>query len=97
MARTNIDIDEEACALVMRQRGLTTKREAVNYALRKAAIVPFTIEEILALPPIDIYDVELDEIAPAERLGYLVEDRGWRLDEARHYLRDWGVEFVDIA
>lgn len=34
MARTNIDIDEEACAAVMRRYGLHTKREAVNFALR---------------------------------------------------------------
>lgn len=37
MARTNIDIDEEACAAVMRRFGLSTKREAVNYALRELA------------------------------------------------------------
>jgi len=97
MARTNIDIDEEACALVMRQRGFTTKREAVNYALQKAAIEAYTIDEILALPPIDVYDVELDEIPAAERLAYLVHDRDYELDEARDYLRRWGVEFVDVA
>ena len=37
MARTNIDIDEEACAAVMRRYGCKTKREAVNLALRQAA------------------------------------------------------------
>ncbi len=97
MARTNIDIDEEACALVMRQRGFTTKREAINYALRKAAIVPYTIEEILALPPIDIYDVEIDEYAPSERLGYLVNNRRYTPEEARDYLTRHGVEFEDVA
>jgi len=35
MARTNIDIDEEACAVVMRRYGLATKRDAVNFALRE--------------------------------------------------------------
>lgn len=49
MARTNLDIDEEACARVMKQRGFTTKRDAVNYALRKVAIVPITLDEILAM------------------------------------------------
>ncbi len=34
MTRTNIDIDDEACAEVMRRYGLSTKREAVNFALR---------------------------------------------------------------
>ena len=37
MSRTNIDIDERACAEVMRRYGLQTKREAVNLALRTLA------------------------------------------------------------
>lgn len=38
MARTNIDIDEDACRVVMRRFGLSTKRDAVNFALRELAI-----------------------------------------------------------
>ena len=51
MARTNIDIDEEACAAVMRRYGLTTKRDAVNFALRSVAreVEPMTVEEIRGL------------------------------------------------
>jgi Arc/MetJ family transcription regulator len=37
MARTNIDIDDAACALIMRRYGLSTKRDAVNFALRELA------------------------------------------------------------
>jgi Arc/MetJ family transcription regulator len=37
MARTNIDIDEEACAEVMRRYELASKRDAVNMALRALA------------------------------------------------------------
>ncbi|MGA2014780.1 MAG: type II toxin-antitoxin system VapB family antitoxin [Solirubrobacteraceae bacterium] len=37
MARTNVDIDELACAEVMRRYELRTKREAVNLALRTLA------------------------------------------------------------
>ncbi|MHB1500160.1 MAG: type II toxin-antitoxin system VapB family antitoxin [Candidatus Dormibacteria bacterium] len=37
MARTNIDLDEEACARVMRRYGLRTKRDTVNFALRELA------------------------------------------------------------
>lgn len=37
MSRTTINIDDEACAEVMRRYGLTTKREAVNFALRALA------------------------------------------------------------
>ena len=40
MSRTNINIDEEACAEVMRRYCLTTKREAVNFALRSLAAEP---------------------------------------------------------
>ena len=49
MARTNIDIDDEACEAVMRRFGFTTKREAVNFALRQAVIEPLTLEEALAM------------------------------------------------
>lgn len=45
MARTNVDIDEEACAAVMRRYHLATKREAVNFALRSLASEPFSDEE----------------------------------------------------
>lgn len=34
MTRTNVDIDDEACAVVMRRYNLRTKRDAVNFALR---------------------------------------------------------------
>ena len=37
MARTNIDIDEEACSAVMARYRLRTKRDAVNLALRIVA------------------------------------------------------------
>lgn len=45
MARTNIDIDEDACAEVMRRYQLATKREAVNFALRAVAAKPLGLEE----------------------------------------------------
>ena len=48
MARTNIDIDDEACEAVMRRYGLSSKREAVNLALRHLAVEPLTLEEALA-------------------------------------------------
>jgi Arc/MetJ family transcription regulator len=37
MARTNVDIDDEACSRVMKRYGFGTKREAVNFALRELA------------------------------------------------------------
>ena len=48
MTRTNIDIDDEACARVMRRFGLSTKREAVNFAIRMLAHNGLTIGETLA-------------------------------------------------
>ena len=48
MARTNIDIDDEACAAVMNRFGLSTKRDAVNFALRELASVA-TLAEARAL------------------------------------------------
>ena len=45
MSRTNVDIDDEACAVIMRRYHLTTKREAVNFALRALAAEPFGVDE----------------------------------------------------
>lgn len=45
MSRTTIDIDDKACATIMRRYGLATKREAVNFALRNIAVKPITLDE----------------------------------------------------
>ncbi len=47
MARTNIDIDDDQLALVMRRYGVHTKTEAVDLALRHLAGQPMTIAEAL--------------------------------------------------
>jgi Arc/MetJ family transcription regulator len=49
LSRTNIDIDELACAAVMRRYGVKTKRDAVNLALRLCAVEPLATEAALAL------------------------------------------------
>ena len=49
MARTNIDIDDRACAEVMRRYRLPTKRAAVNFALRTLAAEPLSADEARAL------------------------------------------------
>ena len=49
MARTNVDIDDEACAEIMRRYRLATKREAINFALRTLAAEPASLEEARAL------------------------------------------------
>ena len=45
MARTNIDIDEAACAVVMRRYHLGSKRAAVNFALRSLAAEPMDVDD----------------------------------------------------
>lgn len=49
MARTNIDIDEDACAAVMERFHVRTKREAVNLALRLVAGEALDVEEARSL------------------------------------------------
>ena len=49
MSRTNLDIDDQACAEVMRRYRFATKREAVNYALRTLAAEPASEDEARAL------------------------------------------------
>ncbi len=45
MSRTNIDIDDKACAEVMRRYQLATKRDAVNFALRTIAAEPLSVDQ----------------------------------------------------
>lgn len=49
MGRTNIDIDDDLVQRVMVRYQLTTKREAVDYALRHLAGQPTTIDEVLEM------------------------------------------------
>ena len=49
MARTNIDIDEELVERAMRIYRLSSKREAVDLALRRLVGQPMSREEALAL------------------------------------------------
>ena len=46
MSRTNIDIDDDLVAGVMRRYGLATKKEAVDFALRQVSVVPMTTREM---------------------------------------------------
>jgi len=49
MARTNIDIDEDACREVMDRYQLATKREAVNLALRRLVGEALDLDEARSL------------------------------------------------
>ena len=61
MARTNIDIDEEAVAEVMKRHRLRTKSEAVNFALRRIAAEVTSLEEALGMRGSG-WDGDLDEM-----------------------------------
>lgn len=67
MARTNIDIDDDACEVVMRRYHLGSKREAVNFALRTLAAEPLGLDEARSLRGSG-WDAELDEVR-ADRVG----------------------------
>ncbi len=49
MARTNIDIDERACAEIMRRFQLDSKRDAVNFALRTIAAELLSLDKAKAM------------------------------------------------
>jgi Arc/MetJ family transcription regulator len=61
MARTNIELDDALVAEVMRRYGVTTKRQAVDLALRRLVGVPLRREFVLSLEGIG-WDGDLDEI-----------------------------------
>ena len=61
MSRTNVDIDDEACAEVMRRYQLATKREAINFALRALAAEPLSVDEARQLRGSG-WDADLDTL-----------------------------------
>jgi len=61
MSRTNVNIDDEACAEIMRRYRLISKREAINPALRALAVEPLDIDEAKRLRGSG-WDGDLDEM-----------------------------------
>lgn len=61
MSRTNIDIDDELAAEVMRKFGLTTKRAAVDLALRRLVGSPLSREFLLGLEGVG-WEGDLDDL-----------------------------------
>lgn len=49
MTRTNVDVDDDLVARVMRRYGLPTKRAAIDLALRRLDLEPMSREEALAM------------------------------------------------
>jgi len=61
MSRTNIDLDDDLVAEVMRRFGVATKREAVHLALRRLVGTPLTPEFLLALEGVG-WEGDLDQL-----------------------------------
>jgi Arc/MetJ family transcription regulator len=61
MARTNIDVDEAACQYVMKRYRLSTKRDAVNFALRLLASEAISVADARMLRGSG-WDGDLDEM-----------------------------------
>lgn len=61
MSRTNIDIDDELAAEVMRRFGLTTKRAAVDLALRRLVGSPLSRDFLLGLEGVG-WEGDLDDL-----------------------------------
>ncbi|MFN8073003.1 MAG: type II toxin-antitoxin system VapB family antitoxin [Mycobacterium sp.] len=61
MSRTNIELDDALVAEVMRRYGVTTKRQAVDLALRRLVGVPLERDFLLSLEGIG-WEGHLDEI-----------------------------------
>lgn len=73
VARTNIDLDDDLVAEVMRRYACRTKKEAVDLALRRLVGTPLTKDFLLGLKGIG-FGSDLDDLrgapgtAPVERL-----------------------------
>ena len=65
MACPDINLDDDACAAVMRRYRLSTKREAVNFALRTLAAEPPGVEEARRMRGFG-WDGDLDEMRGRE-------------------------------
>ena len=68
MGRTNLDIDDDLINAVMARYRVTTKREAVEYALRSVQREVFSPEQIMALAGTGFWDGDphAAELDPAE-------------------------------
>ena len=64
MVRVSIDIDDKACAEIMRRYKLASKEEAINLALRKVAAEPSPFE------PSDIEPMSLEEALAMQGTGW---------------------------
>jgi len=72
--RTNIRLDDDKVALIMRRYGLRTKTEAVQLALDKLAVEPMTREEALAMEGRNAIDTIPEDRPPRGEIPDRVAD-----------------------
>jgi Arc/MetJ family transcription regulator len=70
MARTNIEIDDELVAAVMRRYDVRTKKDAVDLALRRLVGEPVSSEYLLGLEGSG-WGGSLDELRPGADVAVL--------------------------
>ena len=61
VSRTNIDLDDDACRAVMDRYHLSTKRDAVNFALRTLAAEPLDLDAARRMRGSG-WDADLDQL-----------------------------------
>jgi Bacterial antitoxin of type II TA system, VapB len=76
VSRTNVDIDDEACAKVMRIYALETKRDAINFALRRVAARAMTKADVLAM------EGSMPDFESVDESGLVIAEQ-WGLDDPR--------------
>ena len=83
MSRTNVDIDDEACAAIMRRYRLASKREAVNLAPRTLAAGQMSLAAARRLRGSG-WEGDLDEMRGPPRNVILIDTSGMGGVSARH-------------
>jgi Arc/MetJ family transcription regulator len=67
IGRTNIHIDDDLIRRIMERYGLRTKREAVDFALRRLDEQPMSLDEALAMEGSG-WEGDLDELRASRPL-----------------------------
>lgn len=68
MTRTNIELDDDLVREAMSRYGLRSKREAVDFALRRLVGTPLTKDFLLGLRGLG-WGADLDELRSADTVG----------------------------
>lgn len=64
MGRTNVEVNEDLIEIVKRRYGVTTKREAIDLALRRLAGLPLDRRELEELAGARLIDEVPQDVGP---------------------------------